>query len=205
MNKRSSHSDSVLSSRVPWRGDQRPHSTNPSPVLRRDQLLPPSMLSRGVEDVSAPTSTVFHPSPSPPLLRNVSPTAINESRPVATTGQDKEVSGVLLLNGHIVNPPVAQRATSIPSGHIDPPVPVRTVHYPPSANYSNIQHSRQYNQEHAIVSKFSKLNTADPTSANPDVSHIPPMESKGRFSCPRCGRRFSKKNECDDHKIRCLI
>ena len=38
----------------------------------------------------------------------------------------------------------------------------------------------------------------------PPTSAIPPMETKGRYSCPRCGRKFKVKADCTDHKERCL-
>lgn len=39
---------------------------------------------------------------------------------------------------------------------------------------------------------------------NPDVARIPPMETVGKFSCPRCARRFVERSEFSDHKIRCI-
>lgn len=33
---------------------------------------------------------------------------------------------------------------------------------------------------------------------------IPKVESKGKYACPRCARRFNNKVDCNDHKARCM-
>lgn len=33
----------------------------------------------------------------------------------------------------------------------------------------------------------------------------PPLETKGRYSCPRCERKFENKRDCNDHKSRCVL
>ena len=34
---------------------------------------------------------------------------------------------------------------------------------------------------------------------------IPPkVELKGKYSCPRCARKFAHKADCSDHKARCM-
>ena len=106
--------------------------------------------------------------------------------------------------------PDARPRSDLSNGHIDPPPlpgPTQTIQYPPSISLSVCnpplhcysQHLTSNNQD--LKDRF---NTSDPTSANPDVSHIPPMESKGEYSCPCCAHSFSKKTECEDHKIQCL-
>ena len=39
---------------------------------------------------------------------------------------------------------------------------------------------------------------------NPNVSHIPPLQTRGKHVCPRCARRFTDRTECTEHKLRCL-
>ena len=33
---------------------------------------------------------------------------------------------------------------------------------------------------------------------------IPKVESKGKYACPRCARKFANKADCNDHKARCM-
>ena len=33
---------------------------------------------------------------------------------------------------------------------------------------------------------------------------IPKVESKGKYACPRCARKFANKPDCNDHKARCM-
>ncbi len=33
---------------------------------------------------------------------------------------------------------------------------------------------------------------------------VPPLQTKGRFKCPRCARRFLNNADCNDHKTRCI-
>ena len=33
---------------------------------------------------------------------------------------------------------------------------------------------------------------------------VPTVESKGKYACPRCARRFNSKADCSDHKARCM-
>ncbi len=226
MSRGTSQSDTDLTYQQPLQSDHDPalhqahfqtrsdRSTNATSTSRRNQLLPPGMLSRGVESTSAPSSIQHRASPSPPLPRNGSPMNYLQGGVVARSVSPSRIeddSGVLLANGHVVDsatPQVLQRPTIVTNGYVDPSplLPSRRVQYPPSVPRSQhySQHVTHRNQE-LVVSQFSRLNTPDPTSANPDVSHIPPLESKGKHSCPRCGRRFSKKSDCEDHKVRCLI
>ncbi len=37
------------------------------------------------------------------------------------------------------------------------------------------------------------------------VSVPPPLQTKGRYSCPRCERKFEHKKDCNDHKTRCMV
>lgn len=36
-------------------------------------------------------------------------------------------------------------------------------------------------------------------------STIPPLETNGKYSCPRCERKFESKKICSDHKARCIL
>ena len=36
-------------------------------------------------------------------------------------------------------------------------------------------------------------------------NHVPPMETRGRYTCPRCERKFENKSDFNNHKIRCVV
>lgn len=36
-------------------------------------------------------------------------------------------------------------------------------------------------------------------------SNAPPLETKGKYSCPRCERKFESNRIWTDHKIRCMV
>ena len=33
---------------------------------------------------------------------------------------------------------------------------------------------------------------------------VPRVESRGKYACPRCARRFNSRADCNDHKARCM-
>lgn len=51
-------------------------------------------------------------------------------------------------------------------------------------------------------------NRADANLVRPafqERTNAPPLETKGRYSCPRCQRKFENKKLCTDHKSRCMV
>lgn len=105
-------------------------------------------------------------------------------------------------------PPLSNRRSVTPSPSPPPLSPSRlypiTNGYHSEAQTSGVMTNGHQPTYAANKSHLSATNIMKYSSGNPDVVRIPPMETQGKFSCPRCARRFVEKSEFSDHKIRCI-
>ena len=160
---------------------------------------PPGVCARGVEDWetrSAPSTVSVERTkpPSPSLLTQ------HRSSAASTAYTSTEVPR---YNGRLSPTPVI--TPPLVSNGIDNPPVVNGISHTPFAN--GIDHLPQLSRNHvnhSEVSAHKLAGTAPHMYANPDVSKIPPLQTKGKYSCPRCARRFGARTDCDDHILRCL-
>ena len=80
-----------------------------------------------------------------------------------------------------------------------------------SANETNERLVNGLSKEHDIINGdvpvINGIDTNRPVYQEHVIprSSVPPMETKGRYSCPRCERKFVKKTDCTEHKKRCMV
>ena len=162
---------------------------------RGSSRVPQGVRARGVEDWetrSAPSTVSVEP---PPIQHRTSATSTSD-----TATEIPRHNGRLSPTPIITPPPVS-------NGISHSPVANGTNHTPIA---NGIDHLPQLSRNHVNYSEVTaprahKLaGTAPQMYANPDVSQIPPLQTKGKYSCPRCARRFTARTDCEDHKVRCL-
>lgn len=106
---------------------------------------------------------------------------------------------------HSVAPPLPRRSITPPSYSpaLAPsqPHPITNGYYVmPSKSVSTSRHEPvPANNFHLNASNVLKY-----TASSPEAARIPPLETRGKYSCPRCARRFADKSEFSDHKVRCI-
>ena len=122
-----------------------------------------------------------------PFLPRSAPSSMQQRKTPSPPLKNKTLSPTFDVQRHADNSPLL-------NGHISPSSPASkgpTYFYPPHTSPKHHHH-----QELVLA--------GTPAFVNPDVSHIPPMETRGKHACPRCGRRFIKKLDVEDHKTRCM-
>ena len=135
------------------------------------------------------------PVPSNIHSRSISP--VNVSTSTATTnGGFKPNIPPSMANGSVVIQP--QRHNGYTNG------------YATSNGHGNGGVGPTHNG-HVSKSPYHGHPAADREDANlvrpafQERTNAPPLETKGRYSCPRCERKFESKKLCTDHKSRCMV
>ena len=135
------------------------------------------------------------PSPTPPSLLTQ-----YRSSATATTNTTTEVPR---YNGRLSPTPVITPHPVV-NGIDNPPVANGFDPTPIANGIDHHPHLSRNHLNHSELAAHKLAGSAPQMYANPDVSQIPPLETKGKYSCPRCARRFGDRTDCDDHKTRCL-
>ena len=122
-------------------------------------------------------------------------------------GSDRGVvmqNGSVLTNGH---EPSLHNARHYVNGSVSPvrgrredPAPMRT-NYP-----IHLVHRGPQDTEIASAPAMVHLTPSPLTNGveRDAATPPPPLPSRGQYSCPRCARRFQKKDLFQQHKERCL-
>ena len=192
-------------------------TTNSSHYLApsRRGLAHGQLLARSAEDISrsAPT-TAQHQNPSPPVVQRKShppsPTYVNQSQIPTTNG------GYIMQNGHVVSSRPGNQYETATSRYQQPgqalvsgssSVPY-TNGYPDGLAVPNgtqlVTGDGARINGYQFPPNFQQLVVGGGTGHGPQAQVIPRVESKGRYACPRCARRFNSKIDCNDHKARCM-
>lgn len=97
--------------------------------------------------------------------------------------------------------------------NIPPSMTNGTAHHPPQRHngYTNgIAHSNgagnRVEKSHHFVDP-EDVNLPRPVYQEAGIgrTNAPPLETKGKYSCPRCERKFENKRIWTDHKSRCVV
>lgn len=177
------------------------------------RLVPGQFLARSSEDVSksAPTTTEHRVHPSPPTVQRKShppsPTYVNMQDSHQTNQQmqallplhtqQPSTNGYIMQNGHIA--PTNQGINH----HQPSPQPMVNGYSSTSGAQLVNGDGLIRNSDYRYPANFQQLVVGNSSSNNqPHV--IPRVESKGKYACPRCARKFNNKADCSDHKARCM-
>ena len=178
------------------RGGGVPMGSSSVAAVQADGVVPG--LYRG-SDTRVPTHALHRKvSPAGLLHRGLeSPPQQTRSEPVITQQR----------TSYTVAPPLPRRSITPPS--YSPALPSSQPHPITNGYHNHVTSPKSVSQsrhESVPVNNFhlNASNLLKYTASNPEAARIPPLETKGKYSCPRCARRFADKTEFTDHKIRCI-
>ena len=162
--------------------------------MRRDnKAYGASILSRGnlQQTSSAPaTGDQLVKPPSPNERRSHTPS------PTHTNGYacNAPVKGYIMQNGHLAG-------ADVPNSYQQQQPYVNG--YSASAGRNAAVDSDGVNW---VQGKFQELVVSHDRNSGTggQVQQFPPIDSKGKYQCPRCARKFMRKADCIDHKARCI-
>lgn len=197
------------------------------------RLAPGKFLARSAENVSsrsAPTTSEQRHLSPPTVQRKShppSPTYVNihnhqyqPQMPVVPATSN----GYIMQNGHIAtnalpvtnqkfqqpnrhqqqqpiqqHAPAVVNATPVPymNGYIDGHLPTNAPQLVAADALRTDRYGYPANFQQLVVGGSGQAAQQAPVA-------IPRVESKGKYSCPRCARRFNYKTDCNDHKARCM-
>ena len=203
-------------------------TSNSNGLAPSRRLVPGQFLARSAEDVSksAPTTTEHRIHPSPPTVQRKShppsPTYVNmhdyhqpanqqHAQPTPPTLHTQQPStntittnGYIMQNGHVA--PTNQVVNY--SRHPQPSPPQAMVNgYGTNGAQLVNGDGLIRNSDYRYPSNFQQLvvgGYSSSSSTGRPAQVIPKVESKGKYSCPRCARKFASKADCNDHKARCM-
>lgn len=195
-------------------------------------MAPGQFLARSAEDVSsrsAPTTTEQR-NLSPPTVQRKShppsPTYVNihnqQYKPQAQVVPPL-TNGYIMQNGHIaanglpaanhqfqpnhhqLQQPFQPRAKAVVNAMPMPYTNGYTDGHLPTSGSQLFATDDSNTDRYGYPANFQQLvvgGSGQP--AQQTQIAIPRVESKGKYACPRCARRFNSKTDCNDHKARCM-
>lgn len=140
------------------------------------------------------SSCSYQGSASPHVQRSVSPLLV----PSTATNADHSTGRVSNFR-----PSMPPSMTNASSNHHH--TPQRHNGYSNAPAHSNAGGNTLASSYHIVEPEDVNLARPVYQDAGMGRNNAPPLETKGKYSCPRCERKFESKRTWTDHKSRCMV
>ena len=168
--------------------------------------------------------------PPSPTYKNIHDHQQNHQSQLLPAGVGQIPNGYIMQNGHVATTQAVKQFQQLPrsqpspspspqalvNGGIAPSTPYTTNGYANGGQTSNVPQLVNRDSMSRINGfqyppNFQQLVVGGSTGVSGNAHHhqqpvisVPRVESKGKYACPRCARRFVSKTDCTDHKARCM-